>query len=244
VIPTSSATRSEDDEEFGRVTMNNAGLLPETSRNYDVSLEYYFEPVGLISVGAFQKDLKDFIYTLDTALTPELIAQFNIDPEYAGWDFRTKVNRGAGRVRGWEIAYNQHLGGIAPWLKGFSAYASYAKTTAEGDLQTIIPDIWKAGLGYDLNRWAARVHFNANSRRQISFSDNPYENQYREAEPDLEMNLEYRFARWLAIYIDGANLLNRKLIERQGIPSDPDNYHHFQYGAIGRRISFGIRGTF
>jgi iron complex outermembrane recepter protein len=244
VIPTSSVSRSADDEEFGRLTMRNTGLLPETSRNYDVSLEYYFEPVGLISVSSFRKELKNFIYVWDTVVTPELMTRFKIDPEYAGWDFRTRENRGAGTVRGFEVAYNQHLGKIAPWLKGFSAYASYAKTSAKGDLQRIIPAVWKAGFGYDMNRWAARLHFNANSRRQISFSNNPLENQYREAEPDLEMNLEYRFSRKFALYMDGANLLDRKVIERQGIPSDPANYHHFQYGAIGRRISFGVRGTF
>jgi TonB-dependent receptor len=40
---------------------NNTGLLPLESSNFDLSLEYYFSDQGYVSVGAFQKNVKNFI---------------------------------------------------------------------------------------------------------------------------------------------------------------------------------------
>jgi TonB-dependent receptor len=40
---------------------NNPGLLPLESDNFDVSLEYYFSEQGYVSVGAFQKNVENFI---------------------------------------------------------------------------------------------------------------------------------------------------------------------------------------
>ena len=43
------------------LTVNNPSLLPQSARNWDASLDYYFEPVGNVSVGFFQKTITDFI---------------------------------------------------------------------------------------------------------------------------------------------------------------------------------------
>ncbi|MEO6244119.1 MAG: carboxypeptidase regulatory-like domain-containing protein, partial [Opitutaceae bacterium] len=43
------------------LTVNNPSLLPQTAKNWDASLDYYFEPVGNISVGWFHKEIRDFI---------------------------------------------------------------------------------------------------------------------------------------------------------------------------------------
>jgi TonB-dependent receptor len=40
---------------------NNPGLLPLESDNFDLSLEYYFSDKGYVSLGAFQKNVENFI---------------------------------------------------------------------------------------------------------------------------------------------------------------------------------------
>jgi TonB-dependent receptor len=40
---------------------NNPGLLPLESDNFDVSVEYYFSDKGYVSLGAFQKNVENFI---------------------------------------------------------------------------------------------------------------------------------------------------------------------------------------
>ena len=40
---------------------NNPALLPLESDNFDLSLEYYFSDKGYVSLGAFQKNVENFI---------------------------------------------------------------------------------------------------------------------------------------------------------------------------------------
>jgi hypothetical protein len=40
------------------LTVNNPALLPQSSTNWDATLEYYFEPVGNFSVGWFHKEIR------------------------------------------------------------------------------------------------------------------------------------------------------------------------------------------
>jgi TonB-dependent receptor len=40
---------------------NNTGLLPLESDNFDISVEYYFSDTGYVSLGAFQKNVENFI---------------------------------------------------------------------------------------------------------------------------------------------------------------------------------------
>lgn len=44
----------------GEASSGNPGLLPLTSKNYDASLEYYYDDDSYISVGAFHKDIENF----------------------------------------------------------------------------------------------------------------------------------------------------------------------------------------
>ena len=52
----------------GTVTQNDPGLKPQYAENFDLSLEYYFEPAGVLSVGWFHKDITDFISRGNTAI--------------------------------------------------------------------------------------------------------------------------------------------------------------------------------
>jgi TonB-dependent receptor len=43
------------------ITLNNPKLLPQESINLDLSLEWYFNQTGMVSVAVFNKDMSDFI---------------------------------------------------------------------------------------------------------------------------------------------------------------------------------------
>ena len=45
------------------ISSSNPSLKPQTADNFDLALEYYFEPAGTLSIGLFQKQIKNFIYT-------------------------------------------------------------------------------------------------------------------------------------------------------------------------------------
>ncbi len=45
-----------------RVYKGNPNLKAQKSMNFDATLEWYFQPTGMVSVAVFHKDIKDFIY--------------------------------------------------------------------------------------------------------------------------------------------------------------------------------------
>jgi len=57
---------------------SNPSLRPQYADNYDVGLEYYFKPVGLLSAGAFHKEIKNFIYTLDLKTVYTINRRFDV----------------------------------------------------------------------------------------------------------------------------------------------------------------------
>ncbi len=237
-------TVSDDGDPAQSIRMNNVGLLPQESKNYDASVEYYFEPVGLLSIGAFQKDLKNFIYSIQTNLTPALLQQFGLDPRYEGWSFRSEGNRGSGRIQGFEVAYSQHLGGFARWLKGFSTYANYTHVTSKGDLTDIIPDVWNFGIAYEQMPWTLRFHMNYNGSYQTGFSDIIMQNEFADSELNGEVSVAYRFTRWLSVFADVSNVFEKDLRQTAGGPRANGRNLAFRVQDIGQRVMLGVRGRF
>ena len=83
----------------------NPNLEPVVSTNFDANLEWYFMPRGLLSVGAFAMDLKDYVaYGIEKQmLFSELTHQLE---EY---NVSVPVNADA-NVHGLEVAYEQPIG--------------------------------------------------------------------------------------------------------------------------------------
>ncbi len=116
--------------------LNNSAVKPETAHNFDLSLEYYFEPVGLFSATLFYKDIKDIQVNqpgLETAKAPAEIKAQLLEAGYSEAD----VNNGSSRyttilngpktsLMGLELAYSQELSFLPGFLKGFGVTANYS----------------------------------------------------------------------------------------------------------------------
>lgn len=61
-----SSSVSWGETPYDEVSMGNPALKPEEITSYDLSLEYYFAPGSLVSVGFFQKDRSDLIAAFDS----------------------------------------------------------------------------------------------------------------------------------------------------------------------------------
>ncbi|UZJ43603.1 TonB-dependent receptor [Marinimicrobium sp. C6131] len=79
----------------------NPYLEPEESINLDLSAEWYFAPVGSLTVGLFHKDLDNIIRN----------RQFDTEVEHAGYTYPVSAdgpaNTGSGTIRGVEFSYSQ-----------------------------------------------------------------------------------------------------------------------------------------
>jgi TonB-dependent receptor len=93
-------------------------------------VDHYFGTVGVLSLGLFNKNLNNFIYT----------RVFETD-NYEGNDFgtdvelRQAVNGESATLTGLEIAYQQNLTFLPGFLSGFGVYVNYTYTASKATLK-------------------------------------------------------------------------------------------------------------
>jgi iron complex outermembrane receptor protein len=125
---------SETPNEQGQfITINNPGLLPQDSRNWDANLDYYFKPAGYFSVGWFEKKIRDYIVGGVVVGNVADTTDNGFNGEYRGWEIRSSVNGGTATVRGWEFSYQQQYTFLPGFLKGLSLMATYTRLETNGD---------------------------------------------------------------------------------------------------------------
>lgn len=182
----------------------NPNLKPTLSTNMDANLEWYFMPRGLLSVGAYHMDMKDYIAfdVVQRQLYSELTNQLET------YDISTPINAD-GKVTGVEVAYEQPIGDYF----GFNANYTYANgstdhTWADGtnNLLGTSKNTYNVGAYFENERFGARVTYTRRSSFLISLSGtNPY---YQDDFGSLSASLNFKATDWLSISLDGMNLNN------------------------------------
>lgn len=233
-------------EENQRITVNNPELQAEFSDNFDVSLEYYFEPVGLFSIGAFLKERENFITRTESIVSPGEDNGF--DGLYGGYTLSTPINVGFARVRGIEISYNQQFSFLGGFWKGFGIFANYTKLSTMGDfggnkvvkdLAGFRPESGNFGISYVNYGFQVRMMANHQGRRRGNNASNPAAVQWIEARNWYDLKLQYSVNRELDIFLDVINVFDEPSIEREYAFGWP----RLRYEQ-GTQYSVGLRGRF
>ncbi|WP_282296884.1 TonB-dependent receptor [Stenotrophomonas sp. PS02289] len=182
----------------------NPNLKPTLSTNLDANLEWYFMPRGLLSVGAYHMNMKDYIAfdVVKRQLYSELTNQLET------YDISTPINAD-GKVTGVEVAYEQPIGDYF----GFNANYTYADgntdhTWSDGthNLLGTSKNTYNVGAYFENERFGARVSYTRRSSFLISLSGtNPY---YQDDFGTLSASLNFKATDWLSISLDGLNLNN------------------------------------
>jgi TonB-dependent receptor len=123
-----------ENAENSTVTMGNPDLKPYHTNNFELSIEKYFEPVGLFSVGAFLKEISNYSRTFASTVPSTGLDGGGL---YAGYTLTTTLNIGTARVRGLEASYQQQFSFLPGVWKGLGAFANYTYLQAEGNFGTI-----------------------------------------------------------------------------------------------------------
>ncbi|MEO6246788.1 MAG: TonB-dependent receptor [Opitutaceae bacterium] len=231
------------------ITSNNPELQPQRSKNLDATLEYYFEPAGLLSAGVFQKKITNFIYRANVGA---ITSGSFFGEEYNGYLLTTDRNGGSATVRGLELSYNQqfsHLGGI--W-RGFGAFANFTWLRTEGDYGTpgarvsggqlplFTPRTGNAGISYIAHGWTVRVKMNFTDARLSSFNADPSRRVYDSVSKPVDFNLAYAVSRRLSVYADVINVFNTPTNHQYTYIPDRKTRND-DYTTV---IKFGVSGSF
>jgi iron complex outermembrane recepter protein len=212
------------------ITVGNSGLKPQYSDNYDLSLEYYFKPVGVLSVGVFQKNIRDYISSPTLTITAPDAAQLgapltNPSVNDPSWALTTSINSGDAKVRGLEFNYSQQLSFLPGAFRGLGVFLNYTWIQSEGQrqaggttpLQNFVPRSGSTGLSYTYGRFDARVQLGFNS----AFLDNldsssRWRDQYKGERYQLDFNGRCQLTRKVAVFVNLSNITSQSYAELRG----------------------------
>ncbi|WP_414661740.1 TonB-dependent receptor [Horticoccus sp. 23ND18S-11] len=153
-----------------RITVNNAAIKAWSAKTTKVSLEYYFEGVGLFSVGAFRRDFENFFGSTVFNASPEFLAVYALDPAvYDAYDVATQFNLDSTvRMEGYDFNYKQALTFLPPWARGVQVFANASFQRATGDAAAefagYVPRSSSWGVSLARPKYTLRMNWNYRSR--------------------------------------------------------------------------------
>ena len=232
------------------VSASNPDLKPQFVKNTDVTLEYYFEPVGMLSAGVFRKDITDFIYS-DSGGTIASGPDNGFNGLYDGFILTTSKNGGAARIQGAEFAYQQQLTFLPSYLKGLGVFANYTRLTTSGDYGStvprntstvpgFVPRTANLGVSYSYGRLSVRAKWNYKSLALFSFSTNPASLRYNPGQGRWDLSGRCKLTRNLDFYADAINVTAVPMVFQSGpVPGRRDSISDY-----GCKVNFGISGHY
>jgi TonB-dependent receptor len=235
----------------GTIAVTNTGLKPWTANNFDLSLEYYTAQGGLVSVGAFQKQIVDFFGSSAKLATAEDLAELGLDPRYVGWQLTTKFNSGAARISGVEFNFRHSLRALGGWGRYFSAFANGTKLKLEGqngaDFSGFIPS--SLNWGFNFNRapygFGARWSYLGPNRTAPIAAIGPDAYTYAQFKrPTLDLSVNYQLRANLALYANVKNATREPRLLRRYGSETPEYAKVFRYNNYGALFTVGLKGTY
>jgi len=236
----------ENDQGPGQsVTVGNPALKPTKANNYDLLVERYLKPVGLIQAGLFYKDLSDPIFNVSTPITTGT---------FAGFTQFQPINGKKAHIFGIETTYQQQLTFLPGLMSGLGVSANYSYTTSRATVpQRAIdpalirqgPNNWNVDVTYDKRRVSARLGLTHNDAYiyLYTFTDGtdggvkgPNGDQYTYAHTQLDIQGSYRLHGGLKLIVSLLNLNNEVFGFYQGSPQYP-----IQREFYGPTFMFGVR---
>ncbi len=250
--PLSGYYPSETANEAARtLTVPNSSLRPQTAENWDASLEYYFEPVGNLSVGWFHKTIKDyFVNGVQTGIVGTG-ADNGYGGEYGGFTILQQSNLGTAVIQGWEFSYLQQFTFLPGPLKGLSASVNYtmleangnfggAVTRATGEVPGFIPRSGNVSLSWRYRGFNSRLVVNRVGDYIRNFTaPGSGANLYTLKRTIVNVGVGYQWRPSVSFSIDVQNLFNEPQTWYRGIPDQIAQVY-----IPGTTVTFGVSGRF
>ncbi|MEY4940522.1 MAG: hypothetical protein RIQ93_2257 [Verrucomicrobiota bacterium] len=207
-------------------TLPNPDLKPEYGNNYSVRLEYYFEPVGVISAGLFRMDIRDYQFAASGIPAEEI----GLGSEYAGYLFSTQDNAGSFRVEGYEIEYSQQLTFLPGILRGFGVFANYARTVYSNPELAYgrAPETMSGGVSFRYKRLNTALRWSATPDTLLTATT------FRTTRHMLGSSVSYQLTPHTSFFLTGRNMMNAPI----------ENYRRDFKGLLAGRNKYGSNWTF
>ena len=245
-------------------TAGNPFLKPATAWQFDASLEWYFaQEVGSLTFNAFYKSVKDFFFQEITSrdITNNGVTQNVLVRGPANFD-------GTGKVKGFELAYQQTYDFLPAPFDGLGMQANYTYIESSGlpntflntgapvnpstvppgnlPLEQLSKHNFNITAFYEKGPISLRAAYNWRSRFLLTAADAifPYYSIFNEATGQLDASIFFNVTDNVRVGVQGVNLLNEVTKTTQAFTGNPSDLAPRSYFMNDRRFSFVLRGNF
>jgi TonB-dependent receptor len=242
----------------GLVQEGNPNLKPTKANNYDLLVEHFFQPLGILQAGFFYKQLSNPIYS-----TTSTIPAGQPNP---GLLLQQSINGPNAHIAGFEAAWEQRFSFLPGLLSGFGVAANYSYTASQVTfpagfsggrtdhpaLQRQAPNTWNAGFTYDKSRFSMRFSVSHNDANIAAYNfqanstpndpvlglKGPTGDNYFYAHTQYDIQGSYRIHKGLQFVASGLNLSNEVFGFYNGSPIYPTQREFYK-----PTVSVGFRWT-
>ncbi|WP_245654142.1 TonB-dependent receptor [Novosphingobium rosa] len=226
----------------------NPYLKPMTSKNFDLSAEWYFSHTGSLTAAAFYKQISNYI---QTGISPRTVT-FN-DGVSAQYQVTSYNNVADATVKGFELAYQQFFDFLPGPLKGLGVQGNFTYVNSNAPSPATagpVHDVSLEGLSkynynivgiYERGPISTRIAYNWRSEFLVTTSGNGSGNLpvFQKPFGQLDASITYNVNPHVSLTANGVNLLNTMTSTYYGIETRPRDAI-----VTDRRISLAARVTF
>ncbi len=246
------------------ISKGNPNLQPTKANNYDVLIEHYFQPLGILQAGYFYKQLSDPIFPTTTQTT---------DPQYPGIPFQLNqsINGPSAHIQGIETQWEQRFSFLPGLLSGIGVSANYSYVTSQIEfpfgfnaptvgaagrtdkprLERDAPNNYNFDLTYDKGPFSSRFAISHNDANIYAYqwgpgtgpaSDpilglkGPTGDQYLYPHTQFDIQGSYRTYHGVQLVVSGLNLSNEVFGFYNGSERYPVQREYYR-----PTVSFGLR---
>lgn len=220
----------------GGLSGGNPELDPFRSMNFDLSLEYYLPTGGILSLGAFDKEIKNPIYD-------NTVFQTNVEYEGRQYDTLTysgPANADKGRITGAELNYQQFFTALPSPFDGLGVNVNY--TVVDSSVRIFSrPDelpffkqsnaIVNLALIYEKYGFEGRVSYSKSGDYLNDVGTSPETDIYVRGRAVVDAKVSYRFTRHLKAFVELLNLSEEPLREFTGIRARENDFEIYKWKA-------------
>ena len=243
--------------------VGNPYLKPATAWQFDLTAEWYFSRVGSLTADLFYKDVKNFFY--------QAVVSLPITNNGVTFDQQTRGPAnydGHGKIKGFEIAYQQTLDFLPGFLSGIGVNANYSYVQSSGlpntflntgspvntgtiphgnlPLEGLSKHNVNATIFYEKGPISLRAAYNWRSKFMLTAADVifPYTSIFQDATGQLDASAFVNVTKHIKIGVQGVNLTNTVTKTLQAYKGDPSALAPRSYFMNDRRYSLILRGSF
>ena len=253
------------------VDAGNPDLAPESSKNLDTSLEWYFTKDSYVAANLFQKQIKDRPVSVSTFVPfdslglPKELFTTNVQAALettpgSPVEVRSFRNAEAFKIRGLELAYQQSFRFLPAPFDKTGAIVSLTKIDVAGvsrvyngvsyELPIVPENTQTATVYYEDGPWSLRTSYNHRSEyaNYSQSSTNPlgYQSWFN-ARGFWDASVGYKINSYLELRLDGQNLTNTRtyVFFRQFEGKNGNEQTRVDQATVGgRTVSLALRGKF